>query len=330
MRETPPIGDKYLLFKLLYKKFMSNVKMLSTWGQFAWNLKKVPSETKRSAFFSTDTLSNNTKFHEWLVGVVDGDGTFYFSRTNKGYWTFSFQVAQSTYNLRLLYYIKSKLKIGSISISKNMACYRIRNVQQLKNCIIPIFDKYPLLTSKYFNYNLFKKAIYIATDLSLSKAEKDYLISNLKVKKVPLGYTSPVWSLVNYSVISEKDAKKVITKSWLVGFTEAEGSFYIVKKGPKRLVHAFEITQKLDETVLQSIAYILKMNLTRKKTYLTVVSTNSKSMEYVVEYFFNEMKGMKALEYRIWSRSFCKKNKNYEYLIKIRNLMRKIRSIRFK
>ena len=40
------------------------------------------------------------------------------------------------------------------------------------------------------------------------------------------------------------------------------------------------------------------------------------------------MKGMKALEYRIRARSFTKKKKDFEYLTKIQNLMRNIRSIR--
>ena len=40
------------------------------------------------------------------------------------------------------------------------------------------------------------------------------------------------------------------------------------------------------------------------------------------------MKGMKALEYRIWARSFETPNKDFEYLMKIRNTMRNIRSIR--
>ena len=49
----------------------------------------------------------------------------------------------------------------------------------------------------------------------------------------------------------------VMSKPWLVGFTEAEGSFYLVAKSNTRLVHAFEITQKLDEIVLIAIKYIL-------------------------------------------------------------------------
>jgi hypothetical protein len=43
------------------------------------------------------------------------------------------------------------------------------------------------------------------------------------------------------------------------------------------------------------------------------------------------MKGMKALEYRIWSRSFNKKkagSDRFDYLTKVRNQMRNIRSIR--
>ena len=36
---------------------------------------------------------------------------------------------------------------------------------------------------------------------------------------------------------------------------------------------------------------------------------------------------MKSLEYRIWARSFSKKNKNFESMLKIKNLMRNIRSI---
>ena len=61
---------------------------------------------------------------------------------------------------------------------------------------------------------------------------------------------SPAWLILGNTVNSTQDAMKVMSKSWLIGFTEAEGSFYIVKKGEKRLVHAFEITPKLDVIVL--------------------------------------------------------------------------------
>lgn len=44
---------------------------------------KNPSETQRNAF-SSGTINNSTNFKEWLVGITDGDGTFYFAKTKKG------------------------------------------------------------------------------------------------------------------------------------------------------------------------------------------------------------------------------------------------------
>ena len=79
-----------------------------------------PSETKRSTVTS-GTIQNigrgeHIHFFEWLVGVTDGDGTFYFARTKKGNWTFTYKIGQSNYNLRLLYYIKANLGVGSVSV----------------------------------------------------------------------------------------------------------------------------------------------------------------------------------------------------------------------
>ena len=269
--------------KLLYSEMNTHstkpngVKMSSTWGQSAWiiiisvlmcckiifleikylfvtllsqmSLKELfklnnPSETKRSAFYSGN-LKNSTEFNEWLVGVTDGDGTFYFNKNKKGVWGFTFKIGQSNYNLRLLYYIKSVLKVGSISVPNykdNTAEYRIRDIQHIIQYILPIFDNYPLLTRKHYLYSLFKEAILIMSNPSLSKEMKDKLISEIKTKSlngIPTDYVSPAWP--GKTVNSIQDAKKVISKYWLIGFTEAEGSFYILKKGPQQLVHAFEI-----------------------------------------------------------------------------------------
>ena len=213
----------------------------------------------------------------------------------------------------------------------NTAEFRIRNYQHIIQYILPIFDKYPLLTSKHFNYALFKEAILIMADPSLSIEQKDKLINEIKVKSelgIPNDYVSPAWSIIDNTINSREDAIKVMSKSWLIGFTEAEGSFYIVKKGVERLVHAFEITQKKDRIVLEAIAMILHLKVTTKKTYLTVVATGSKDIKFIVEYYFKTMKGMKALEYRIWARSFTKIKKDFKYMTEIQNLMRNIRSIR--
>lgn len=46
------------------------------------------------------------------------------------------------------------LGVGSVSVSNskdNTIEFRIRNTQHIIQYIDPIFDKYPLLTSKHFN-----------------------------------------------------------------------------------------------------------------------------------------------------------------------------------
>ena len=273
---------------------------------------------------------NKDNFHQWLVGFTDGDGSFSIIRVAERKWTLFFKISQSTYNLRILYFIKRQLGIGSVHIEADSSKgdFRIRDRNIIGSVIIPIFDKYPLLTNKYYNYQNFKKAYEILINPNLSTIEKDSLLLELKTQKVPINYISPAWEIINYKVNNAYDAKLVISKYWLIGFTEAKGSFYLVNKELIRIVHAFEITQKLDLIVLQAIANILGITIGKKKTYYTVVTTNSRSISNIIEYYSNTMKGIKAVEFRIWVRAFVKHKGNFFELQKIRNNIRLFRGIK--
>ncbi|KAF5868391.1 putative cytochrome c oxidase subunit [Botrytis fragariae] len=96
------------------------------------------------------------------------------------------------YNLRLLYYIKRQLGVSTVTKDKTKGQILIRDRKKIAKFIIPIFDKYPLLTSKQFNYEKFKKAFYILEDSSLSREEKDNQLFYLKNKEVDPNYISPV------------------------------------------------------------------------------------------------------------------------------------------
>ena len=200
--------------------------------------------------------------------------------------------------------------------------------------LIPIFEKYPLLTSKYYNYNLFKQAALILYNKNITAKEKDVKLKSLRENKIiPNNYISPRWAVINNVISSRSEASLVMSKPWLIGFTEAEGSFFIGKKGGNRYVHYFVITQKLDFIVLQGISYILNIPLNYHKTYIAVETSKSSRIGNIINYYTNTIKGMKSLEFRIWRRSFRKMNKfetskRYEYLAKILEQMRNIRSIR--
>ena len=343
--------EKILYSKMntYYTSFINNVKMSSTWGQLAWIITSYyinfiiynSSETKRSAFlkyfkFDSDfhfntynhKLDKNSKFYQWFVGIIDGDGDFSFHRQKSGVWSFCVKVSQSSYNLRLLYYIKSNLQVGTITIHNNIAYYRIRNYKHIINYILPIFEKYPLLTTKYYYYNLFKKAILIMADSNITIDKKDKEISSLSImykEGIPNNFSSPIWK--DY-VPNKKSVTNIINKYWLIGFTEAEGSFYLTNKDPFRIVHTFEITQKRDKIVLEAIAIIFDTKVWNKNIYYSIKVQSVNSIKTVINFYFKTIKGIKSLEYRIWARSFTKFKGDYVYLSKIRNKIRKIRSIR--
>jgi hypothetical protein len=75
-----------------------------------------------------------------------------------------------------------------------------------------------------------------------------------------------------------------------------------VQKTSTRIVHAFEITQKLDEIVLVAIKYLLHISTnvqTKKAGTFSISTTNSRAIENIISYYSNTMKGMKAVEFRI-------------------------------
>ena len=324
-----------ILLKINYNK--TYVKMCMARRQYAWLLnKRLFSSHQRlneeHLNISPKGQNDLIKFEQWLIGFTDGDGNFHIAKQKIGEkikWNLSFKLTQSAYNLRILNYIKKELGVGSITKDGNKMQYFIRDKKVIEAILIPIFDKYPLLTTKYFDYIKLKKALSILNNLNLSKEEKDIEIEKIKISKPNSSYMSPAWKNAKLPLIDVNSINNVMTKSWLVGFIEAEGSFYLTKKDTKRIVHGFGLTQKLDKIVLEGIRILLHINneVRYKELYNHYIldTTNSRVIENIIEYFKNTMKGIKSLEYKVWARSYVKHKNNYEKLYEIRNIIRKIR-----
>jgi len=359
MRETPlilwyfqrlnrrKIGEKYSWqFKMFYT--MLHVKMFSTWGQPAWN-------EINFVNFTTNTSKNlqrldksfhqrlNVKdpinkiwFEQWLIGITDGDGTFSITKSGEK-WNLTYKLSQGAYNTRLLYYIKSQLGVGKVNYeSTGIVNLRIRDRKALNEVIFPIFDKYPLLTSKYFHYLKFKKAYSILVDPYKSIYDKNLDLEVLRKETPNNDYVSPAWEKINYKFGEELDYEKsilVISKPWIIGFTEAEGSFYITKRDLMRYSHGFGLSQKSDKQVLEAIGYILhiknpvRSRLSLKNPHYLLDTMNSRSLNNVIKYFKDTMKGIKSVEYKIWSRTF-NKDLTYQELEKIQQRLRNLRAIK--
>jgi len=198
---------------------------------------------------------------------------------------------------------------------------------EIGNFILPIFDKYPLLTSKLFDYTKLKKAYDILENTNLSK---DKFLLELKKDIIPANYISDGWSKTKLPFENTQGVTCVMTKPWVIGFIEAEGSFYLVSKDRTRIVHGFGVSQKLDPIVLESIIRILHIptavKLKPKHNYYLLDTTNSRAIENIIEYFYKNMKGMKSVEYRIWARSYGKHKGDFSKLSIVRDIIRKLKT----
>jgi hypothetical protein len=228
-------------------------------------------------------------------------------------------LSQKNNNAQLLYFIKTQLGYGNISKPKDGNwSLRIRDCKHLEKIIIPIFDQFSLITRKQYDYIIFKKALNVLTNNILDNSTKNKLMQELWVmlKNGPdQNYVSPVWSNPDFH----------LSKPWIIGFFEAEGSLYIVKKGDNRYSHGFGITQKEDRQILEQLCSIFHCSskvIYNKKGFFSLDSTGHRANLNLVNYFYNEGKncfiGIKSLQFTIWRRTL-KFRGNLIKLNRIRN-----------
>lgn len=91
------------------------------------------------------------------------------------------------------------LGVGKVRVAADgMAEFRIRDTKHLLQYVIPLFDQHRLLTSKYYHYDLFKRALLIATNPAITTLQKHSLLTELSFQSAkvnamrPADYISPV------------------------------------------------------------------------------------------------------------------------------------------
>ncbi len=267
-------------------------------------------------------------FINWLVGFIDGDGCFYFNKSQKGTWVFSLKISQSNYNVKLLAYLKKKLQCGSVKPSGiNSSQYSLRNPNLLHFFLLPKLSDNPFLTrKKAWQFFCFKKAleIYIQAQMKvISLPDRDVLLEGIKEQSRSIPST-----FHHFNRISSFTNSIEVNLGWLIGFTEAEGSFYLNLKKANSLVHAVSWAQKDEKELLEAIRYKFKMKAKVAQSWKSdfvwykLVTTSAKTIEKLIPLFEGKMKGMKAVEVRKWARSFRKARGNFKVLSQLQHQLR--------
>ena len=195
-------------------------------------------------------LNTDNPIYAYIVGLFEGDGWITISKKGK-YLLYELGLEINIRDIKLLYKIKNIIGVGRIFIFnkknkdgtiKKVCKYNVRNKNHLINIIIPIFDKYPMLTNKYNDYLFFK----------------DNLIKDIKYYNDLPKYQRSIKSLYTLENILNKN----YFSYWLIGFIEAEGSFniYTLKNNLKQA--SFEVSQTNNLEIIEAIKTVSYTHLT--------------------------------------------------------------------
>nr|QVG61570.1 hypothetical protein [Rhizoctonia sp.] len=251
----------------------------------------------------------DNEFLQWFVGFSDAESSFIINIKNKTEVHFVFKITLHIDDVAVLYTIREKLGIGVVSIKGNTCSFRVNSFQVIVDNLIPIFDKYPLLTHKQLDYRDWKKAILLK--IEGQKITRSLSIEILeKINELKNGMNSLRTNYEGYILTNE-----MITKNWLVGFVEGDGSFFFTNSSV-----CFGITQK-DRKILEAISYFLqniplsppysnlvvpnkpKCTISESKTaYRLLISDKDVLFQYVLPFFQNlNFYSRKKIDFIIWS-----------------------------
>ena len=180
----------------------------------------------------------NPEFLQWFVGFTDAEGSFTInSHLKKDKFTissfsFMFKIALHKDDEKVLRDIKDRLRIGGVRIYKDECIFSVTDKKGIA-LLIDIFDKYNLNTSKYLDYLDFKKAFHFYSNRS--EDLNPYMIKDTILELKNKMNTSRI----NFD--RPNDSEIVITKSWLLGFVEGDGSFFL-KRDSLTPVFAIEVS----------------------------------------------------------------------------------------
>ena len=124
------------------------------------------------------TLYNHTLVPQWVTGMADSEGNFSLNHNSNGRVSVSFKVTQKQHSIGILYDLQRFFGCGTICIDNREEGgykYIVQKRADLITKIIPHFDTYKLISSKYLDFMDLKQAVGLLGD-------KDNLSKILEIK----------------------------------------------------------------------------------------------------------------------------------------------------
>ena len=269
--------------------YITNITVLPAIGKITTQALK---KGRKLRLDKSEYLSLPSQFIYFLVGLIDGDGYIQIVKTTKGFIAIKLIIALHLNDLSTLEYINSVLKIGKITINKdikNPICKLIINKTDLQEIIFPL-----LIHHYIFFLTTNRRAQF---DLALYILQKD--IKHFKdipnFEKIPTFFNLPKKA--------EEYLQLNFFKNWLVGFTNAEGSFFIKKNKDG----CFQLKQKIHTDLFNAFKLLFdtqrKITIEKEK-YLQFSVSSKTDIQKVINFFsfsgLHPLVGLKNIQYLKW------------------------------
>lgn len=328
-------------------------------GKFKLSHKLFPLQYlfQQTRYINSDTRKIYKLNPWWITGFVDAEGSFTMSinesKTSAIGWTIgpAFIITLHSRDLDLLYSIKEFFSVGSVSLTKKGAQFRVRSKSEL-NIIIEHFKKYPLVTTKALNFIYFCEIFELINKkvhLNISGFLKLASLINKLNKPLSNSLLSRLAQLgtlpnVDFETISNIEIAKNLDPFWISGFATGEGSFtYFIKKRTnysgnlvKDYSLVFEVSQKTQDIQVLTLikSYFNKGNVYTDSKGISRyrLRANLDNMKSLMYHFDNyPLIGHKHLQYLSWldivNILINQKSRTAERDIEIENLIQKLSNL---
>lgn len=240
-------------------------------------------------------LSVPSSFIYFLVGFIDGDGYIQITETTKGFITIKLVISLHLSDISILEYIRSVLKLGKIKIYKDArspTCKLIINKTDLQEVLFPLFLYHNIFFLTETRINQFNLTLHVFKQNIIK-------FNEIPVKKnIPTSYNLPTTAL-DYT-------KLHFFQNWIVGFTMAEGSFFMKNNNDG----CFQLKQRVHTILFESFKLVFetgrKIEIT-KGLYNQFGISHENDIQKVINFFsfsgLHPLVGLKYIQYLKWLNS---------------------------
>lgn len=244
-----------------------------------------------------------------FIGIVDGDGYLTVHRANKEFIGIRLVISLQLEDLSMLHQLNQLiLGLGKVTELPNagMAQYTL-NISDLLYVLFPLIEEHGLMFLTNTRRTQYDLAYYVLINnvTRFINIPSHVPSANLSLPHTPIDYVNLIWF-----------------SNWVVGFTIAEGSFFVKKNGDI----CFSVTQRSHQILFDAFKLLFNTTKTPESHngYIKLVLSSVKDLTTVVKFFsfsnHRPLIGLKLMSYNKWLTQISNIHRT-AHIVSIKNML---------